>query len=288
MKFSEFFIPTLKETPSDALAASHILMVRSGMIRQLTSGVYSYLPLGLKVFKKIENIVREEMNKIGANEFYLPSLSPNELWQQTGRLEDYGDDIFRIRNRELVLAPTHEEVFTSIAKSNLVSYKDLPQIWYQIQSKFRNEVRPRGGVLRARQFTMKDSYSFDSAWEGLDESYNKHARAYRNIFTRCGLKFFTVTAFSGAMGGSQSEEFMVETDSGEDSVVLSEDGNYAANLEVAVSYVESIGRKNTNLKWEEFHTPNVKTIDELADFINIKDKSRLAKSRVFVLPSRGN
>jgi prolyl-tRNA synthetase len=284
MKLSEFFVPTLKEDPSDAVIPSHKLMVRSGMIRQLTSGVYSYLPLGVRVFKKIENIVREEMNAIGGNEFYLPGLVPNELWHETGRLEDYGDDIFKIKNREMILAPTHEEVFTMIAKPNLISYKNLPQMWYQIQTKFRNEARPRGGVLRVRQFTMKDAYSFDASWEGLDESYKKQYKAYRNIFTRCGLNFFVVTAYSGAMGGSDSEEFMVETEVGEDSVVLSEDGSYASNLEVASSKVQKVIRKNSNLKYAEFHTPNIKTIDELADFLHLNDKSRLAKSRVFVRP----
>lgn len=282
MRFSEYFIPTLKEVPSDASIASHRLMLRSGMIRQLTAGVYSYLPLGLRVFKKIENIIREEMNAIGGIEFSLPALSPVELWKETGRLEAYGDDIFKIKNRDLVLAPTHEEVFTSIARSNLVSYKNLPQMWYQIQTKFRNEPRPRGGVLRGRQFVMKDAYSFDASWEGLDESYKKQAQAYRNIFTRCGLNFFTVTAFSGAMGGSDSEEFMVETEAGEDSVVLSEDGKYASNLEVAESYVDKVQRINSNFQPEEFYTPNIKTIDELADFLKIKDKTRLAKSRVYV------
>ncbi len=286
MKFSQYFLPTLKEVPSDAVIPSHILMIRSGMIRQLTSGVYSYLPLGLRVFKKVEKIVREEMNAIGGCEFYLPALSPNELWAETGRLEDYGDDIFRIKNRELVLAPTHEEVFTSIAKPNLISYKNLPQIWYQIQTKFRNEQRPRGGVLRGRQFTMKDAYSFDATWEGLDESYAKHAQAYRNIFTRAGLKFFTVSAFSGAMGGSESEEFMVEADAGEDTVVLSSDNSYASNIEVATSYVEKVNRTNSDLPFEEFHTPNIKSIDELAGFLGITDRSRLAKSRLFVVPSK--
>ena len=288
MKISKYFIPTLKEDPSDAVIPSHRLMIRAGMIRQLTSGVYSYLPLGLRVFKKIENVVRQEMNSIGGNEFYLPALSPNELWAQTGRLEDYGDDMFRIKNRELVLAPTHEEVFTTIAKQNLVSYKDLPRMWYQIQTKFRNEARPRGGILRVRQFTMKDAYSFDASWEGLDESYAKQDSAYRNIFTRCGLKYFVVTAFSGAMGGSESEEFMVETEAGEDSVVLSEDGSYASNLEVAVSAAARVERKNTNLSAEEFHTPNIKTIDELAEFLGISDKSRLAKSRIFVNPKKSS
>lgn len=286
MKLTEYFVPTLKEEPADAVIPSHKLMVRAGMIRQLTSGVYSYLPLGLRVFKKIENIVREEMNAIGGNEFYLPALSPNELWHQTGRLEDYGDDMFRIKNRELVLAPTHEEVFTSIAKPNLISYKDLPKMWYQIQTKFRNEARPRGGVLRGRQFTMKDAYSFDATWEGLDKSYDDQDKAYRNIFTRSGLKFFVVSAHSGAMGGSQSEEFMVETDAGEDNVAISLDNKYAYNIEVAVSYSEPVGRKNSNSALEEFYTPNIKTIDELAGFLGITDKSRLAKSRVFVIPGK--
>lgn len=288
MRFTKFFVPTLKEDPADAFVPSHKLMIRAGMIRQLTAGVYSYLPLGLRVFKKIEQIVREEMNAIGCNEFLLPALSPNELWEQTGRLEDYGDTIFRIKNRDLVLAPTHEEIFTIIAKPNLISYKDLPQYWYQIQTKFRNEARPRSGVLRGRQFTMKDAYSFDSSWEGLDLAYSLQDQAYRKIFTRCGLKFFSVTAYSGAMGGSQSEEFMVESDAGEDIVVISEDGKYASNIEVAISYKEKIGRRNSNLRAENFHTPNVKSIDELAEFLGITDKSRLAKSRVFVKPAKNN
>lgn len=282
MRLTKFFLPTLKDDPVDAVTASHKLMIRAGMIRQLTSGVYSSLPLGLIVFRKVENIIREEMNAIGGNEFLLPAISPAELWAETGRLEDYGDLMFRIKNRELVLCPTHEEVFTSIAKPNLISYKDLPQVWYQIQSKFRNEERPRAGVLRGRQFTMKDAYSFDSSWEALDSSYNDMARAYRNIFTRCGLDFTVVSAHSGAMGGSDSEEFMVPAGAGEDNIVISADGSYASNLEVAVSFKEKVARKNSDLAAEEFHTPDIKTIDELADFTGTKDKSRLAKSRVFV------
>ena len=282
MRLTKFFLPTLKDDPVDAVTASHKLMIRAGMIRQLTSGVYSSLPFGLIVFRKVENIIREEMNAIGGHEFLLPAISPAELWAETGRLEDYGDLMFRIKNRELVLCPTHEEVFTSIAKPNLISYKDLPQVWYQIQSKFRNEERPRAGVLRGRQFTMKDAYSFDSSWEALDSSYNDMARAYRNIFTRCGLDFTVVSAHSGAMGGSDSEEFMVPAGAGEDNIVISEDGSYASNLEVAVSFKEKVDRKNSDLPTEEFHTPDIKTIDELADFTGTKDKSRLAKSRVFV------
>ncbi len=282
MRLTHFFLPTLKDDPVDASVISHKLMLRSGMIKQLTAGVYSSLPFGLRVFRKVENIIREEMNAIGGNEFLLPALSPNELWAETGRLEDYGDLMFRIKNRELVLCPTHEEVFTSIAKSNLISYKDFPQVWYQIQSKFRNEERPRGGVLRARQFTMKDAYSLDSTWEGLDRSYDDMEKAYRNIFSRCGLEFVVVSAFSGAMGGSDSEEFMAISSVGEDNIVISEDGKYSSNLEVAVSYKEKVERKDSDLKNEEFHTPDIKSIEELADFVNTKDKTRLAKSRVFV------
>ncbi|MBV6479452.1 MAG: Proline--tRNA ligase [Ignavibacteria bacterium] len=286
MRLTHFFLPTLKDDPVDAVTASHKLMIRSGMIRQVTSGVYSALPLGLIVFRKVENIIRQEMNAIGGNEFLLSALSPNELWAETGRLEDYGDLMFRIKNRELVLCPTHEEIFTSIAKPNLISYKNLPQVWYQIQSKFRNEERPRAGVLRARQFTMKDAYSFDATLEGLDKSYKDMDRAYRNIFSRCGLDYTVVSAHSGAMGGSDSEEFMVPASAGEDNIAISEDGNYASNLEVAVSFKEKVRRLNTAKDTEEFHTPNIKTIDELADFLKIKDKSRLAKSRVFVIAKK--
>ncbi len=238
MRLTQFFVPTLKDDPVDAVAASHKLMLRSGMIRQLTSGVYSSLPLGLRVFRKVENIIREEMNAIGGNEFLLSALSPVEFWAKSGRLEDYGDLVFRIKNREFVLCPTHEEIFVSIAKPNLISYKDLPKIWFQIQTKFRNEERPRGGVLRAREFTMKDAYSFDSSWEGLDISYKAMSDAYKNIFTRCGLDFVVVSAFSGAMGGSDSEEFTAPSSAGEDSIAISEDGKYASNLEVAVSFKE--------------------------------------------------
>lgn len=282
MRLTQFFIPTLRDDPVEAVVASHRLMLRAGMIRLLTSGVYSYLPLGVRMFRKVEQIIREEMDAIGGNEFYLPVLSPNELWAQTGRLDDYGDLMFRIKNRELVLAPTHEEVFTSIAKPNLISYKDLPKIWYQIQSKFRNEERPRAGVLRGRQFTMKDAYSFDATWEGLDRSYEAMAGAYRNIFRRCGLDFVVVSAHSGAMGGSDSEEFMVPSAVGEDNIAYSEDGNYSSNIEVAVSFKDPVGRKETGLLAEDFNTPGIKSIEELAGFLGITDKSRLAKSRVFV------
>ncbi len=210
MKFSKAFIPTLKEVPSDAVIPSHILMVRSGMVRMLSAGIYSFLPLGYNVIKKITEIIREEMDAIGGQEFHLPALNPKEIWEATNRVEAFGDTMFHIKNRDYVLAPTHEEIMTYHAKGVLKSYKDLPQIWYQIQTKFRNEPRPRSGVIRGRQFLMKDAYSFDSSWEDLDKSYELHDKAYRKIFDRCGIEYFVVGASSGAMGGSKSEEFMVK------------------------------------------------------------------------------
>ncbi|MEK6572549.1 MAG: aminoacyl--tRNA ligase-related protein, partial [Bacteroidota bacterium] len=197
MRLSKAFIPTLKETPTDAAIPSHQLMIRAGLIRPLTAGVYSFLPLGYRVARRVMEIVRQEMNAIGGQEFHLPALNPLELWEATGRVEAFGDILFHVKNRPLVLAPTHEEVVCQIAKNHVKSYKDLPQIWYQIQTKFRNEPRPRSGVLRGRQFIMKDSYTLDATWEGLDRGYDLHADAYKKIYTRCGLKFFVVGASSG-------------------------------------------------------------------------------------------
>ncbi len=281
MKLSKSFIPTLKETPNDAVIPSHILMLRSGMVRMLSAGIYSFLPLGYRVIKKITNIIRDEMDKIGGQEFHLPALNPIEIWQETGRVAAFGDTMYHIKNRDYVLAPTHEEIMTYHAKNNLQSYKDLPQIWYQIQTKFRNEPRPKSGVIRGRQFLMKDSYSFDATQEGLDESYNKHAQAYRNIFKRCGIDFFVVGASSGAMGGSGSEEFMVKSDAGEDTVAYCKNCGYAANVEVATSIIEPIARDNHSDELKEIHTPNVKSIDELCAFLNIKEE-QTAKSRVYI------
>jgi len=279
MRFSKAFIPTQKETPADATIPSHQLMLRAGLMRQLTAGVYSFLPLGYRSMLKAMEIVREEMNAIGGQEFYLPALNPESLWIQTGR-RDIPNFILSIKERDLVLAPTHEEVIAWIAASHIQSYKDLPQIWYQIQTKFRNEPRPRSGVLRGRQFIMKDSYTLDTSWEGLDAGYDAHAQAYRNIFTRCGLKFFVVGASSGAMGGTGSQEFMVESDSGEDTVVLCEKCGYAANLEVASSAMPKAVRTAESKALEEISTPNVHTINELADFLKV-DHARLAKSLVY-------
>jgi len=256
-------------------------MLRAGLIRPLAAGVYSHLPAGLRVMQKVMNIIREEMNAIGGQEVFLPGLNPIELWQETGRVEDFGDIMFHVKNRPMVLAPTHEEVICSIAKNFLKSYRDMPQIWYQIQTKFRNEPRPRSGVLRGRQFLMKDSYSMDSSWEGLDVSYDKHAEAYKKIFSRCGLKFFIVGASSGAMGGSGSQEFMVESPSGEDTCVVCPNCNYAANVEVAASNVPPLSRNNEDLPLEEIHTPDIRTIDELVEFLNVPADT-LAKSLVYM------
>lgn len=280
MRLSHGFIPTVKETPNDAVIPSHQLMIRAGMIRLLSAGIYSWLPLGYRVMKKVSAIVREEMDAIGGQEFHLPALNPVEIWEETGRVKAFGDNLFHVKNRPLVLAPTHEEIICWIAKNHIESYKDLPQIWYQIQTKFRNEPRPRSGVLRGRQFLMKDSYTLDATWEGLDRGYDLHAEAYKKIFTRCGLKFFIVGASSGAMGGSGSQEFMLESESGEDTIALAEDGSYAANLEIASSSVPRAVRHQESKPLAEIHTPNVKTIDELAAFLNV-EHSILAKSVVY-------
>jgi prolyl-tRNA synthetase len=257
-------------------------MIRAGLIRPLTAGVYSFLPLGYRIARKVMQIIREEMNAIGGQEFFFPSLNPIELWEATGRVQAFGDILFQLKNRPLVLAPTHEEVVCSIAKNHVKSYKDLPQIWYQIQTKFRNEPRPRSGVLRGRQFIMKDSYTLDATWEGLDRAYNLHADAYRNIYTRCGLKFFVVGASSGAMGGSGSQEFMVESETGEDTVVLCDRCGYAANVEVATSKPPKPTRDGISEALKEINTPNIRTIDQLAEFLNVKT-TVLAKSLVYKL-----
>lgn len=286
MRFSNSFLPTQREIPAEAELPSHQLMIRAGLIRQIAAGVYAFLPLGLRVHHKAQQILREEMHAIGAQEFHLPALSPIETWDATGRVAAFGDTLFHIKNRAgLVLAPTHEEIIATIAKMHLKSYKELPQIWYQIQTKFRNESRPRSGVLRGREFTMKDAYSLDATWEGLDIAYDKQADAYHKIFSRAGLKFFVVGASSGAMGGSKSQEFMVESPAGEDNVVLCDSCNYAANLEIATSAVGqvSFGKQTDTL--EEVFTPNIKTIDQLAEYLKIPTE-QCAKSRVYIADSK--
>jgi prolyl-tRNA synthetase len=282
MRFSKSFIPTLKEVPSDAAIQSHILMLRAGMIRMVSAGIYSFLPLGYRVVKKICEIIRREMDAIGGQEFHLPALNPKEIWEETNRVEAFGDTMFHIKNRDYVLAPTHEEIMTFHAKNVLKSYKDLPQIWYQIQTKFRNEPRPRSGVIRGRQFLMKDAYSFDSSPENLAQSYKLHDKAYRKIFDGCDLKYFIVGASSGAMGGSGSEEFMVKSDAGEDAVAHCAHCGYAANVEIAESRAEVKKRDIESGELKEIHTPNVKSIDELCAFLKIHE-SQCAKSRVYII-----
>ena len=283
---SRIFAPTLKEAPAEAQIPSHVFMMRAGLIRQLAAGVFSQLPLGYRSLKKVQSIIREEMDAIGGQEFHLPALNPIDIWEQTGRVEAMGDVMFHIKNREgLVLAPTHEEIMTYHAKQHIKSYRDMPQIWYQIQTKFRNEPRPKSGVLRGRQFTMKDAYSLDNSKEGLDKSYDLHAQAYRNIYNRCGLKFFVVGASSGAMGGSASQEFMVESPYGEDTCAIDEHSGYAANIEVATSALDPVGRIEDNPEVETFPTPNSKTIDELIEHFSL-NSDRCAKSVVYLADSK--
>jgi prolyl-tRNA synthetase len=271
-RWSKLFIPTLREAPTDAEVASHKLLLRAGYIRQLGAGIYSYLPLGQRSLNKIIAIVRDEMDKIG-QEFLLPTLNPVELWQESGREAVMGQNLFHLKDRkgaELVLAMTHEEVITSIARNELRSYKQLPQVWYQIQTKFRDEPRPKSGLMRVRQFTMKDSYSFDIDAAGLDKSYNKHDAAYRAIFTRCGLEFVAVEADSGAMGGSGSQEFMVYTEAGEDLIASSASG-YAANLEKATSKLtplEDLAPTGDGMP-ELVHTPGKASIADVTEFFGI-------------------
>ena len=271
-RWSKLFIPTLREAPADAEVASHKLLLRAGYVRQLGAGIYSYLFLGNRSINKIVAIIRQEMDTIG-QEFLLPTIHPREIWEESGRWTGMGDNMFRLKDRkgaELCLGMTHEEVMTSIARNELRSYKQLPQIWYQIQTKFRDEPRPKSGLLRVRQFIMKDAYSFDIDEAGLDESYNAHDRVYRQIFTRCGLEFVAVEADSGAMGGSQSQEFMVYTEAGEDLIASSASG-YAANLEKATSTlqpVESLEASGDGAP-ELVHTPGYRTIDEVGSFLGV-------------------
>ncbi|HLZ41869.1 MAG TPA: proline--tRNA ligase [Candidatus Sulfotelmatobacter sp.] len=278
-RWSELFIPTLREAPADAEVASHKLLVRAGYIRQLGAGIYSYLMLGNRSFNKIIGIVREEMDRIG-QEFYLPALHPRELWDASGRGALMGENLFRLKDRkgtDMVLGMTEEEVMTSIALKDLRSYKQLPQIWYQIAPKFRDEPRPRSGLLRIRQFMMKDSYSFDIDAPGLDVSYKKHYEAYCRIFDRCGLKYMVVEADSGAMGGKESHEFMVRTAAGEDQIVSCDGCSYAANLEKATSNLAPLADLAAEGDGKPLlvHTPGQKTIEDVAKFLGVSPKNKI-------------
>lgn len=282
MRLSRAFVPTLKEVPSDATAPSHVLMLRAGLVRQIMAGVYSHLPFSWKVISKVQKIVREEMDAIGGQEVRLPALNLEETWAETNRVADFGQVLFHLKDRKgtkIVLAPTHEEIVCYHARDMIRSYRDMPQIWYQIQVKFRDEERPRGGMLRTRQFIMKDAYTLDSTQEGLDKAYDLHRQAYENVYSRCGLEYFIVGASSGLMGGSGSQEFMVPSVSGEDKVAWCKESGYAANVEVATSKVEPVIYAAEDL--EKIATPGQKTIEELVEFLSIPIE-RTAKSRVYI------
>lgn len=290
MRWSRYLIPTTKEVPKDAVVASHQLMLRAGLIRQLAAGVYSYLPLGYRALRKVERIVREEMDRAGAIELHMPVMHPIELWEQTGRTQAMGDVLLRLAGpdgdwrTQTVLGPTHEEPVTEIARAYLNSYRILPVTLYQIQVKFRGEARPKSGVLRTREFLMKDAYSFDRDKEGLDASYKRMYEAYCRIFSRCGLPYIAVEAESGPIGGDASHEFMVLTDAGEDFVALTENSDYAANTERAVC--APLAQDNAAmLPIQEVHTPGQRTIDEVCAFLKTRP-SQMIKTLVYVETAR--
>lgn len=285
MRWSQYFIPTLREDPADAEVISHKLLLRAGLVRQLGAGIYSYLPLAQRSILKISEIIRQEMNAIGGQEFYLPALNPAEIWKESGRWTVMGDNMFRLKDRkgaDLCLGMTHEEVFTDIARNELRSYKQLPQVWYQIQTKFRDEPRPKSGLLRVRQFTMKDAYTFDIDFAGLDKSFEDQRRAYCRVYDRCGLEYVVVEADTGAMGGSASNEFMVYTNAGEDMVASCAKCGYAANTEKAQSRIPAIVDENPDTPAEKFPTPGVRTIEDLVTFPGGAAAERQIKTLVYV------
>ena len=277
MRVSELFGKTLREVPAEAETVSHQLLLRAGMIHQEAAGIYTLLPLAWRVLKKIENIIREEMDAAGGQELSMPVLQPLEIWLETGRDQAFGKGLFTLtdrRDRTLVLGPTHEEIITQLASRNIQSYQDLPQRLYQIQTKFRDETRPRGGLIRVREFIMKDLYSFDADEEGLDVSYKKMLQAYQNIYRRCGLSTMMVEADSGAIGGKDSHEFMVITETGEDELIYCEDCGYSANVEKAESVKESLPEEEP-LPAEEVATPGMATIEEVSSFLGVPHKRTL-------------
>ena len=272
MRYSQYLLPTLKETPADAEVISHQLMMRAGMIRKAAAGIYSYLPLGLRSLRKMEQIIREEMNRAGAIECLMPMANPAELWQESGRWEKYGKELLRFKDRksaDFCMGPTHEEVITDIIRNTVNSYKQLPLNLYQIQTKFRDEIRPRFGLMRGREFVMKDAYSFDLEDAGADTSYKKMYQAYRNIFNRCGLKYRSVEADSGAIGGNFSHEFMVLAESGEDGIVSCDSCQYAANVEKAELIYADLETPAATLELRKVDTPGQKTIAEVTEFLKL-------------------
>lgn len=283
MKQSKMLIPTLRDVPADADIKSHQLLLRAGFMRQTASGVYSYLPLAKKVLQKVEKIVREEMDAIDGSELLMPTLQPAELWQETGRWYNYGSELFRIKDRharDFALGPTHEEVITTLVRDEINSYKKLPLTLYQIQTKFRDEARPRFGLLRGREFIMKDAYSFHASKESLDETYNDMVTAYSNIFRRCGLDFRAVIADSGAIGGKNSQEFMVLTEVGEDTIAYSNESDFAANIEMAPVLVQNEKSNEELATLEKVETKDQKTIEEISQFLNVP-KEKCLKSLLF-------
>ncbi len=297
MRASQFFISTLKEAPAEAELVSHKLMLRAGIIKRLGSGLYTWMPLGLRVLRKVENIVREEMDKSGAVELLMPAIQPAELWQESGRWDAFGPQMLKIKDRhqrEFCFGPTHEEVITDIARREIKSYRQLPLNLYQIQTKFRDEIRPRFGVMRAREFVMKDAYSFHADVVSLEQTYQVMYSTYGRIFTRLGLKFRAVTADTGAIGGSGSHEFHVLADSGEDAIVFCPDSNYAANLELAEALPPTRLREAPNSKMQEIATPGKKTCEEVAVFLSVpieqtvKTLAIVANGEMYLLLLRGD
>ena len=285
MRWSKCFIPTLREDPAEAEVISHKLLLRAGMIRKLASGIYNFLPLGFKALKKIENIVRNEMNKAGALEILMPLVQPAELWKETGRWDDYGKELLRFKDRkehDFCLAPTHEEVITEIVRKDVKSYKELPLILYQIAVKFRDEIRPRFGIMRAREFIMKDAYSFDADWKGLDKSYQKMYETYEKIFTYCGLKFKAVEAHTGAIGGDVSHEFMVLAETGEDVLAFCEKCGYASNVELTPAILGEKYSSEPEKPLEKVYTPGVRTAQEVADFLGLP-VSKITKTLIYII-----
>ncbi len=282
MRFSRLFIPTLREDPSEAEAASHRLLMRAGYVRQLAAGLYILLPLGQRVMARINAILREEMDAIGAQELTMPVLQPAEVWRQTGRWQEIGEEMFRLKDRggrDMCLGMTHEEIMTWLAALEIRSYRDLPQVWYQIQTKLRDEARPKSGILRTREFHMKDSYSFDADEAGLEKNYKLHEEAYHRIFTRCGLRFHQVESDPGMMGGATAHEFMAPSPAGEDTVALCDKCGYAANVELAVSV--SAGAGPMEREYEEVHTPEKRTVEEVSNFLETRPR-HFIKSLLYI------
>ncbi|HAP7526473.1 TPA: proline--tRNA ligase, partial [Enterococcus faecium] len=284
MRQSKMLIPTLREVPNDAEVLSHQILLRAGYIRQVSAGIYSYLPLANRVLEKLKRIMREEFEKIGAVEMLMPAILPAELWEESGRYETYGPNLYRFKDRndrKMILGPTHEETFTDLMRNEINSYKKLPLNLYQIQPKYRDEKRPRFGLLRGREFIMKDAYSFHATEESLDETYKDYEKAYTEVFKRCGLEFRSIIGDGGAMGGKDSKEFMAISEIGEDTICYSTESDYAANLEMATSYYVSKKSHETQLELEKVATPNVKSIDEVADFFSVEPQ-KIIKSVLFI------